>query len=83
VLVQGAGARRQEVERGASFRSLWVRLLPHRRTGAVREGPEAGDAGDDLERVAVASIREALTAHLEGAGVRLTGAMWRVRSAPA
>jgi SAM-dependent methyltransferase len=32
---------------------------------------------------AIASIREALTAHLDGASVRLPGAMWLVSSAPA
>jgi hypothetical protein len=32
---------------------------------------------------AIASLREALAAHLDGASVRLPGAMWLVSSAPA
>jgi hypothetical protein len=32
---------------------------------------------------AIASTREALAAHLDGASVRLPGAMWLVSSAPA
>ncbi len=32
---------------------------------------------------AIASIREALAAHVDGASVRLPGAMWLVSSAPA
>jgi len=37
----------------------------------------------EVVAAAVASIREAFTAHLDGASVRLPGAMWLVGSAPA
>ena len=36
----------------------------------------------EVVAAAFAPIREALTAHLDGASVRLPGAMWLVRSAP-
>ena len=37
----------------------------------------------EVVEAAVAAIREALTAHLDGASVRLPSAMWLVSSAPA
>jgi len=37
----------------------------------------------DVVSAATASVREALAAHLNGARVRLPGAMWLVSSAPA
>jgi SAM-dependent methyltransferase len=37
----------------------------------------------EVVSAAIASVREALTAHLDGASVRLPGAMWLVSSAPA
>jgi len=37
----------------------------------------------EVVTAAVASIREALAEHLDGASVRLRGAMWLVSSAPA
>ena len=37
----------------------------------------------EVVAAAIASIREALTVHLDGASVRLPGAMWLVSSAPA
>jgi hypothetical protein len=40
-----------------------------------------GSAG--LLSAAIASIRDALAAHLDGASARLPGAMWLVGSAPA
>jgi hypothetical protein len=36
----------------------------------------------EVVSTAVASLREALAAHLDGASVRLRGAMWLVSSAP-
>ena len=37
----------------------------------------------EVVSAAIASLREALAAHLDGASVRLPGAMWLVSSAPA
>jgi hypothetical protein len=37
----------------------------------------------EVVAAAIASVREALTAHLDDASVRLPGAMWLVSSAPA
>ena len=36
----------------------------------------------EVVAAAIASVREALAAHLDGASVRLPGAMWLVSSAP-
>jgi hypothetical protein len=41
------------------------------------------DQSPDVVAAAQYSIRNALTPHLRGASVRLPGAMWLVRSAPA
>jgi hypothetical protein len=41
------------------------------------------DQPAEVFSAAIKSLREALTAHLDGASVRLPGAMWLVRSAPA
>lgn len=46
-------------------------------SSALRGQPAAAVAA------AILSIREALAAHLDGASVRLPGAMWLVSSAPA
>jgi hypothetical protein len=37
----------------------------------------------EVVATSIASVREALTAYLDGASVRLPGAMWLVSSAPA
>jgi SAM-dependent methyltransferase len=58
--------------------------------GAVAQSSQIGVVNSWLRNqtaevvaAGIASIREALTAHLDGASVRLAGAMWLVSSAPA
>ena len=58
--------------------------------GAVAQSSQIGVVNSWLRNqpaevvaASIASIREALTAHLDGASVRLPGAMWLVSSAPA
>jgi SAM-dependent methyltransferase len=58
--------------------------------GAVAQSSQIGvvnswlrNQSAEVVAAAIASIREALTAHLDGASVRLPGAMWLVSSTPA
>jgi len=58
--------------------------------GAVAQSTQIGAVSSALRgqpagavAAAIGSIREALAAHLDGASVRLPGAMWLVSSAPA
>jgi hypothetical protein len=66
---------------------LAERLLHIKKTprSAVTLPANSALRGQPAEAVAAAivSIREALAAHLDGASVRLPGAMWLVSSAPA
>jgi len=65
----------------AAGRGLEEAVVQSTQIGAVNSWLRGQPA--EVVAAATASIREALTAHLDGASVRLPGAMWLVSSAPA
>lgn len=65
----------------AAGRGLEEAVVQSTQIGAVNSWLRGQPA--EIVAAAVASIREALMAHQEGASVRLPGAMWLVSSAPA
>ena len=65
----------------AAGRGLEEAVVQSTQIGAVNSWLRGQPA--EVAAAAAASIREALTAHLDGASVRLSGAMWLVSSAPA
>ena len=65
----------------AAGRGLEEAVVQSTQIGAVSSWLRGQPA--EVVAAALASIREALTAHLDGASVRLRGAMWLVSSAPA
>jgi SAM-dependent methyltransferase len=65
----------------AAGRGLEEAVVQSAEVGAVNSWLRGQPA--EVVAAAVASIREALAAHLDGASVRLHAAMWLVRSAPA
>ena len=64
----------------AAGRGLEEAVVQSTQIGAVNSWLRGQPA--EVIKAAVASIREALTAHLDGASVRLPGAIWLVSSAP-
>jgi len=65
----------------AAGRGLEEAVVQSTQIGAVNSWLRGQPA--EVVTAAVASIRQALAAHLDGASVRLPGAMWLVSSAPA
>ena len=65
----------------AAGRGLAEAVVQSTQIGAVNSALR--DQPAEALAAAIASIRAALTAHLDGASVRLPGAMWLVSSAPA
>ena len=65
----------------AAGRGLEEAVVQSTQIGAVNSWLRNQPA--EVVSVAIASLREALAAHLHGASVRLPGAMWLVSSAPA
>jgi SAM-dependent methyltransferase len=65
----------------AAGRGLEEAVVQSTQIGAINSWLRGQPA--EVVAAAVASVREALTAHLDGASVRLPGAMWLVSSAPA
>ena len=65
----------------AAGRGLEEAVLQSTQIGAVNSWLR--DQPAEVVAAAIASIREALAAHVDGASVRLPGAMWLVGSAPA
>ena len=65
----------------AAGRGLEEAVVQSTQIGAVSSWLRGQPA--EVVAAAITSIREALTAHLDGASVRLPGAMWLVSSAPA
>lgn len=65
----------------AAGRGLEEAVAQSTQIGAVNSWLRGQPA--EVVKAAVASLREALAAHLDGARVRLPGAMWLVSSAPA
>ena len=65
----------------AAGRGLEEAVVQWTQIGAVNSWLRRQPA--EVVSAAIASLREALAAHLDGASVRLPGAMWLVSSAPA
>ena len=65
----------------AAGRGLEEAVVQSTQIGAVNSWLRGQPA--EVVSAAIASLREALAAHLDGASVRLPGAMWLVSSAPA
>jgi len=65
----------------AAGRGLEEAVVQSTQIGAVNSWLRGQPA--EVVTAAVASIRQALTEHLDGASVRLPGAMWLVSSVPA
>ena len=65
----------------AAGRGLEEAVVQSTQIGAVNSWLRNQPA--EIVSAAVASLREALTAHVDGASVRLPGAMWLISSAPA
>lgn len=65
----------------AAGRGLEEAVVQSTQIGAVNSWLRGQPA--EVVAAAIASVREALAAHLDGASVRLPGAMWLVSSAPA
>ena len=65
----------------AAGRGLEEAVVQSTQIGAVNSWLRGQPA--EVVTAAIASIREAFTAHLDGASVRLPGAMWLVSSTPA
>ena len=65
----------------AAGRGLEEAVVQSTQIGAVSSWLRGQPA--EVVAAAIASLREALAAHLDGASVRLPGAMWLVSSAPA
>ncbi len=65
----------------AAGRGLEEAVIQSTKIGAINSWLRGQSA--EVVAAAIASVREALTAHLDGASVRLPGAMWLVSSAPA
>ena len=65
----------------AAGRGLEEAVVQSTQIGAVHSWLRNQPA--EVVSAAIASLREALAAHLDGASVRLSGAMWLVSSAPA
>ena len=65
----------------AAGRGLEEAVVQSTQIGAVNSWLRNQPA--EIFSAAIASLREALAAHLDGANVRLRGAIWLVRSAPA
>ena len=65
----------------AAGRGLEEAVVQSTQIGAVNSWLRGQPA--EVVTAAITSIREALAAHLDGASVRLPGAMWLVSSAPA
>ena len=65
----------------AAGRGLEEAVVQSTQIGAVNSWLRNQPA--EIVSAAVASLREALAAHVDGASVRLPGAMWLISSAPA
>jgi SAM-dependent methyltransferase len=65
----------------AAGRGLEEAVVQSTQIGAINSWLRGQPA--EVAAAAIASVREALRAHLDGASVRLPGAMWLVSSAPA
>jgi hypothetical protein len=65
----------------AAGRGLEEAVVQSTQIGAVNSWLRGQPA--EVVTAAIASVREALAPHLDGASVRLPGAMWLVSSAPA
>jgi len=65
----------------AAGRGLEEAVVQSTQIGAINSWLRGQPA--EVVAAAVASVREALAEHLDGASVRLPGAMWLVGSAPA
>jgi hypothetical protein len=70
-----------DLDLDAAGRGLEEAVVQSTQIGAVNSWLRGQPA--EIVAAAIASIHEALTAHLDGASVRLPGAIWLVSSAPA